>query len=252
MQGIVDKLMNMRHRSSTQNNYYTIWKLFSKFCLRLDFKPKSWEDRIILFIGYLVEDGKQSSTVHSYILRIKDILRQEGFKINPNQFLISSLTKACKIKNDCVRLRLPIQKGVLAILIKEVQSLYLNQNQPYLATLYATLLLTAYFGLFRVGELTSGSHPILAKDVQIASNKRKLMFILRTSKTHDLGNKPQIVKISSTPISVTHSKLIVNPNILPCPYHLLRKYARARGPYRSSTEPFFVFQDGAPVKPQHL
>ena len=57
---------------------------------------------------------------------------------------------------------------------------------------------TAYFGLLRVGEMCAGSHPILVNDVHIAENKKKFMFLLRSSKTHGKYNKPQQVKITST------------------------------------------------------
>ena len=67
-------------------------------------------------------------------------------------------------------------KGILAKILPKIDTLF--SNQPYLISLYKTLLLTAYFGLFRVGELTSGDHPVLAKDVSIGTNKDKILFCL--------------------------------------------------------------------------
>ena len=253
MQAIVDRLKLMRHHDSTKQNYYTVWKLFSKFLLRLDHKPKSWHDRLTLFIGHLVNEGKQSSTVHSYISAIKNVLRDDGFKIQEDGFLILALTRASKLKNDRVRMRLLIGKDLLGIILKNVYESFMESNQPYLSILYHTLFSTAYFGLFRVGELTSGTHPVLAKDVQIASNKRKLIFILRSSKTHNKGSHPQLVKISSTNFkSNREQKTKFRKHELPCLYQLLRDYARARGPYKSDSEAFFVFRDNSPVSPQHM
>ena len=37
-----------------------------------------------------------------------------------------------------------------------------------------------------------------------------------------------------------------------CPFRLLQNFITVRGPYRSNTEPFFVFADGSPVTPQHM
>ena len=56
-----------------------------------------------------------------------------------------------------------------------------------------------YYRLFRIGEVTSGSHPVLARDVYLGENKKKFLFILRSLKTHTECNQPQMVKISSTP-----------------------------------------------------
>ena len=149
----------------------------------------------MLFVGYLVDEGKQSSTVHSYVSAIKNVLKDDGHKIQEDQFLIASLTRACKLKNDSFRTRLPIQQSMLAMILKKVDKLF--PGQPYLKILYQALFSTAYFGLFRVGELTKGDHPVLACDIHIGFNKRKLLFILRTSKTHGKGSKPQLVKILS-------------------------------------------------------
>ena len=70
-------------------------------------------------------------------------------------------------------MRLPIQKGLLTILVNHVRQKYLQLGQEYLAALYPALLSTAYYGLLRVGEVTTGSHPILAPDVHIGNNKNK-------------------------------------------------------------------------------
>ena len=55
-----------------------------------------------------------------------------------------------------------------------------------------------YYGLFRIGELTQGDHPVLARDVHIAKNKKKIFFVLRSTKTLYKNMKLQLIKISST------------------------------------------------------
>ena len=45
--------------------------------------------------------------------------------------------------------------------------------------------------------MTKSEHVVKAKDVQIAKNKCKLMFVLHSSKTHTRGDKLQIIKIST-------------------------------------------------------
>ena len=118
--------------------------------------------------------------------------------------------------------------------------------------MYRTLFVTAYFGLFRVRELTSGMHPVWGKDVHIADNKQKAMFILHTSKTHWRNNQPQIIKISSEPLPNFHrSNHAWNNHI--CPYSLLRQYLLYREPaFITKEEPFFIFRDRSVVTPEHF
>ena len=194
MQNLIARLKLYRFRDSTRKNYYAIWRSFNKFVLRLDDHQDSWEERLVLFVGHLINENRQSATIKSYISAIKAILKADGITIKEDQYLLSSLTWACKLKNDIVHIRLPIQKDLLWLMIKTVRN-RIYQDQPYLSRLYSAMLSTAYYGLFRVGEISSGSHPILVKDVHIAQNKNKMLFVLHTSKTHRKGNKPQLFKI---------------------------------------------------------
>ena len=189
--------------------------------MQLDLKPRNWEDRLTLFVGHLVNRKRQSSTVKSYISAIRNVLRDEGIQLNEDHFILSSLTKACRLINDQVRARLPLQRGMVGIIIKQVSRNF--ADQPYLETLYKALFATAYFGLFRVGELTTGTHPILARDVQIVKNKRKMLFILRTSKTHSKNVPPQMVKIAAVPRNVQLNRFQTG-SLHFCPYQLLDNF----------------------------
>ena len=172
-----------------------------------------------------------------------------------DEFLLTSLTKACRLVNDKVKHRLPIQKPLLELLLRKANSVF--AEQPYLKTLYKCILSTMYFGLFRIGELTQSPHVVKVKDVNIASNKRKFLFVLRTSKTHCKSNKPQFIKISSE--RKRHKKCESKPQAntknqreLPCPYKLLDEYSAMRPKYISKSEQFFVYSDNSPVTPAHL
>ena len=209
------------------------------------------------FVGYLIDNGKQSSMAKSYVSAIKAVLTNHGIKINEDQFLINSLTKACRLINDRIRTRLPIQKDMLVILLNQIDKHFDNINQPYLKIMYKALFSMAYFGLFRIGELTTGEHTVRAKDVQLGSNKRKLLFILWTSKTHGMDVKPQMIKITSSSKRCKKYKCntICNKDnklsALPCPYELLRQYLQVRGSYTTDDKQFFVLSDHSPVTPQH-
>ena len=134
------------------------------------------------------------------------------------------------------------------MLIDKTHALF--SNQPYLDALYTALFSTAYFGMFRVGELTSGEHPVLVNDVQIDRNKQKILFILRTSKTHGYHAKPQLVKIQS--YSMKSDTNHQNKNSCNCPYSILRTYISMRPRFHHKNEPFFIFRDFSPVRPYHM
>ena len=105
----------------------------------------------------------------------------------------NSLTRACKLKNDLVKIRLPIQIGLLELVLFETKRSF--SEQPYLKYMYSSAFLIQYYGLFRIGEITQSPHTIKAKDVHKCENKNKLLFVLYTSKTHGLGSKPQKISI---------------------------------------------------------
>ena len=56
-------------------------------------------------------------------------------------------------------------------------------------------MVTGYYGLLRAGELTAGSHPIMAHSVFVAKNKKKFQIILHSSKTHGPSDLPQKITI---------------------------------------------------------
>ena len=177
------------------------------------------------------------------------MLKDNNITLNANQYLLNSLAKACKVVNDKVRHRFPIQKGLLSIILKQIDTDF--HNQFYLKMMYKVLFSTA-FGLFRVGELkgTFSGHAVLAKDVHIGQNKQKILFMLHSSKTHHKGAKPQKIKILLKPIGSKrkHEKC----SFAFCPYQLLRNYLRVCGGYISANEQFFIFGDSAPVLADHM
>ena len=249
VKSIVQRLKLERNRSSTRRNYHTVWKIFSKFYLRLDTKPTEWEDRITLFVGYLIDQNKKASTVNSYISAIKTVLREDNVRIAEDRFLLSSLTKACKFRNNTATVRFPVHKQLLDTILNKLDSMYLSdiRNQSYLNILYQAMLATAYYGLFRVGEIALSPHVIQARDVHLGENKEKLLFILRSSKTH--SGALQSVKICTTKLKGERTGL--NKYGF-CPYQLLKEYLRARLKYKENTEPFFVYRDRTPVTPNAI
>ena len=178
----------------TRNNYYVIWHNFNDFFVKLDVKPDEWEDRLTLYVTYLIDQGRISTTIRCYISAIRAILQEVVVELTEDKVLLASLTRACE-RRDTVSNRLSIRKGLLKLIIKAVQDMF--ASQPYLKILYVALFLTTYFGLFRIGEVTESLHVVLAQNVHVGTNKNKLLFVLHISKTHNKGSKPQTIKISN-------------------------------------------------------
>ena len=195
-----------------------------------------------------MQKGIQSSTLKSYFSAIKGTLVDDGYNWDSSKVLVSTLTRACRLVNDRVRTRFPIQDKLLEMILFELQRMF--SAQPYLEILFKTMIIVGYYGMFRVGEIASGTHPVRAKDVHVAKNKNKIMFILYTSKTHGYESKPQRVNIAEEDLNAKES--IRNNQRFFCPYQLTREYIAIRGSYKVDNDPFFVLSDGSPIKPELL
>ena len=248
LQSFVDQLRLQKYRKSMQLSYFKVWQNFNEFFIKLDQKPDSWEQRLTLFVAFLINKNRKSNTIKSYISAIKALLLNIGVELNQDQVLLTALTRACKINNDRVATKIPIRKELLSLLISKLDKLYLDENpQQYLATLYKALFCTAYYGLFRINELTKSQHVIRAIDVHIATNKEKLMFVLHSSKTHMPGGKPQIIKLSATAHNNNH---FVDRTT--CPFQHLQEFLKLRRRRACNEEQFFIFSDRSPVLARHV
>ena len=206
----------------------------------------------MLFAGYLIHDcDLQSSSVKTYILAIKGVLNENDISLSDDCYLITSLTPACKLKNNRVIHHFPIEKGFLQLMLNETEKIYSKaaNNQPYLITLYKAMLVMGYYGLLRVGEITKGPHVIKAHNVHLGVNKNKILFILTSSKTHNQGNEPQLVKISQKQFSKGTGKTPVSRFN---PFNIISQYIDARPLAVNKLEQFFVFSDNSPVHPEQL
>ena len=114
-----------------------IWRSFNQFILQLDHKPNTWESRTALYCAYLVDTGIQSLTLKSYVSAIKHSLKYVNYQWSDQSLLLNSLTKACRIKNDTPRTRLPIHSSLLELLLLEITHIF--NTQPYLECLSKTI-----------------------------------------------------------------------------------------------------------------
>ena len=190
---VLKKLKAKQTCDSTSANYHSIWRNFNKFFLSLDRYPRdlSWEQKTVLFGTYLVDKGSQSSTIKSYFSAIKHVLKLDGYDWDDKKVMLNTITKSCQLINDEVFVRLPICMKLLDAILFELERFYGKVNpQPFLEKLYKAAFVIAYYGMMRIGELSSGTHPVLAKDVMIGAYHDSIQLVLRSSKTHDKKAPP--------------------------------------------------------------
>ena len=243
---VLERLQNRQTRDSTVNNYLSVWRHLNKFLINLDTRCNlSWEEKTALFGAYLVDGGVQSSTLKSYFSAIKFILKQDGYQWDDKKDLLSSLVKGCKLENDTVKIRLPVQKRLLEMLLFEIERMFgIDKNQPYLESMYKAMFCLAYYGMLRVGELTKGPHTAKACDIHVG-HKEKIMVVLYTSKTHGQESGPQKIKISGVPTKRQE-------HVFFSPFASVIHFMSMRGNFAHHSEQFFVFADKSPVCPQHF
>ena len=225
-------------------NYLSIWRHFNRFIMRLDYIPRSWEKRTALFCAHLIEENSiQSSTLHSYISAIKHIVKMDGYAWKDERVWLDMLVRSCKLINDCLNPWLPIQFGMLELLLFELERVM--RKQPYLEILHKAIIALSYYGLMWVGEISDSPHNVKAVNIHVAQNKRKILIISYTSKTNSKANYPQEIKISGDEENGKYKKFF-------CPFKLLRAYIKARPNVIDNDEPFFIYSDRSPIRADTL
>ena len=170
---------------------------------------------------------------------MRNVLAEDGVSLSKHNFVIHSLTRACRICNDKLVTRLPVHRDLVKMIIKQVHIWALDSGQLYLGKLYKAMIVSAYYGMLRIGEITRSPHCLLATNTHIATNKKKILFILFSSKTHGKGQKPQMIKITST-LGKGNRNCTVMDGILEClcPFKMLKDYLQIWPDARSVEEQF--------------
>ena len=163
---------------------------------------------------------------------IKATLAMDNYKIDEDSLTLSMFARTCKKKNNRIYVRMPIKKNTLHLVLFELGRVHTKQY--YLEIMYKTAYLFAYYGMLRVGELTTSEHVLRAKDVHSANNKARIKIILYSSKTHGRGDPPQQIDINAC-------------KDIFCPFLLAKEYSNLRPKYNTDSDQYFVFSDGSPL-----
>ena len=219
---------------STFQVYHRAWVLFQE-CLQIlnqcNFKishlPVS-SKTVLLFISYLNIKGLAASSITTYVAAIGYVHKVKSLPDPTSNYLVqkslSSITKIMPARDS----RLPITQFILFRLIQSVDSVIGNQ---YNRVLIKTMFAVAFYGLFRVGELTiqnSGNISLMYDHLKLYRDRAVISI---TNYKNNKNNQP--------------FEIVLHPqNHLACPFRLLIEFINSRG---NTSGPLFCFADGKPV-----
>ena len=156
----LENIKTFKYVPVTRKMYHRAWVSFNKFVISLDRIPPTWEEKLALFLACLVQERRPPGTIKSYKSAIKAVLCDNGLELDDNQLQLAAVIKACKYMDRSVMVRLPIQRGLLRMTLDRIKDHYYRKAQVYLSNLYCAMVMTAYYGLFWIGEIAEGPHVI--------------------------------------------------------------------------------------------
>ena len=176
---------------------------------------------LLFYIAYMSHTGLSASTITTYISGISTMHKLNGHTDNTKSFLVTKILEGSKRKNSPkADLRLPVSMNLLKRLI---QSLPFVCTSVYESTMFASAFSLCFFGLLRVGEITSqskgraGKHVIHISDIKLVHKQDSvdLHLMIRSSKTDQHSHSTTLIICSQTDNSI-------------CPVHLLKGYLEVR------------------------
>lgn len=244
---IVERNMQKDVGPASKDSYHGIFRNFIDFLNIFNTVPERWEDKIVLYTTFLADNIYEEATIRSYLSAIRHELKQDGVILHEDRCKLEAIIRSSRYKNKGKRDRQGISQQMLHHLLDQVD--YKYHDQQYLKHLYKAMFVLGYYCLLRVSELTSGKHPILAKNVTAAKNKLKIQVTLLTSKTHRLRDRKQVIRFPDPDEEVDAFKWL---NTKYCPFTIIDDYIHMRQAADYPNEPFFVFNNNIPVKEGHF
>ena len=225
--------------ASTRRTYQAGITKFVNFCDMFNITnplPVS-QSVLCLFISYLASSGLSYGTIKTYLaavryLQISKDLPEPRAVPMPKLALVERGIRRIKARDVAVRVRLPITP----VILNQLRALWSSTAREFNTIMLWAACCTAFFGFFRMGELTSLTvdgrsprHCVLVENVAVNSvqNPSIIKIHLRMSKTDQYGQGVNIY------LGRTGSDL--------CPVSALLAYLAVRG---SELGPLFKFQDG--------
>ena len=165
--------------AGSRRSYQRAWIIFRQFYRQFygsDDPPLPLPPTCLpLFISSLTRKLALSA-ITSYLSAISYVHKLRGLHDPTKSFLIQMLLTALS-RRQPVDIRLPVTRPVLHELVR---ALSLTNSSAFQRSLFSALFLVAFYGLFRIGELTAKSNRFASSVVQFGN----LTFLSRNGRTH--------------------------------------------------------------------
>ena len=226
-------LLSSALTEGTRRSYQRAWVVFRQFHAQFYGSPNPV--CLPLYISYLSFRKLAYSTITLHLSAISYAHKLEGFCDPTKSFLIQKLLTALSRQRHS-DIRLPITRPVLHELIR---SLKYTNSSAFQRALFSAMFLTAFYGLFRIGELSTKSTRFACSVVQY----RDLKILSREG-------IPCTAKITITDYKHNSDHrpfdiLITRDDSVPfCPVKTLLGYCKVRS---NRPGPLFCNSDQSPI-----
>jgi len=202
---------------STRDSYLKTWTRFQNFAsqtLKTSHPPYT-SDHIASYVAFLHTQKYAPATICSHLSAISYFHTLANFSDPCDNVIIRRMTLGCKKISKHNDSRLPFLSSHIHKLI--IANEQLHANSPYLQALYKAIILLAFFGFFRMGEIlpqksSSSSHVLQIDNISLQPKHIHVQLLhYKTQKT----DKPLNIHI---PAQKPH-----------CPLHALSNYINFRG-----------------------
>ena len=151
-------LSSLSERSRKQ--YSRAWVVFSEFYTRYQSADLTFPVStacIALFISFLCAKGLAPATISSYLSAIAYVHKIKGSLDPTKSFLIEKLLVALGRRGQA-DVRMPISRPLLYELVSALQH---TSPSAYRRSLFGAMFMTAFYGFFRIGELSCASKKLI-------------------------------------------------------------------------------------------
>ena len=190
---------------------------------------------IALFISFLCAKGLAPATINSYLSAIAYVHKIKGHYDPTKSFLVEKLLVAVGRRGQA-DVRMPISRPLLYELVRALQH---TSPSAYRRSLFGAMFMTAFYGFFRIGELSCNSKQQVDTVVQFdqvtflkQSSRVTAVKIVITKFKHNTNNRPFVITIESEPSEPF------------CPVQTLIDYIKLRGYHKG---PLFTCAAGGAI-----
>lgn len=230
----LSSLLHSALTPSTQAAYKRSWQKFADFCKGCGVSTPLPANTSLtaLFVSSLQKEGYSPATISSHISAIGYLHKLNGFEDPTASFLVRKLLAACHKHHRQLDVRLPIDKQMLATLLRALEHTVPGRNSR---ALYQAMFSLAFHAFLRIGEMTVQS--------AVVANANLLQLDQLTIGDHEMQVTFVAYKHSkNTPFVLTIKAASTTQR--DCPLAIMNRYLAVRG---TIPGPLFLHGNNTPI-----